>query len=699
MAIITKIREKSGVAVGFIALGLILFMVGGDLFSPNSTLLGNNKNIVGEIGGQEIELRQFSELVDQIKSNYPTPPNEQQMQGVRQMAWNELIYREAYGQQIEELGITITPEELNDMISGNNISPEFGQYFRDSTGQVSRENIKMYLASLKQQGPTSPQYQQFLGFEQQIKTSRSRIKYENLISRTYFASDLEGKKEYEKQNDKVEIAYVNVPFYSMPDSVVNVTESDAKAYYNANQEEFKRDANRGIEFVTFKVQASEGDKKNLEDEMKDLSISFARTSNDTAFVESHTDGNANFMSVNMTGLPSVLDADQLETGKVYGPFFAAGSYRDYKVLGESTDSVYSAKASHILFKNDKDDAAAKKEAYATLRKIQNGENFEELAKKVGDAAPTTKSRGGDLQWFSEGRMVPAFDKAVFSARKTGLINRVVKTEFGYHIIKVTAVKTKKMFDLAVVEKKLTPSDATVNEAYRKASVFAASVKGGRKDFEKIAEDQKIFIEQALTIAPTATFINSLRGNSVRQVIRWAYNDADVNDVSEVFDLDDRFIVATLMSAREEGIADFAEVKNEAKVQATKGKKAEAIAAKLNKLSGKSIEDIRKGYGNGAKSDIASDLSLNDVSIQGVGLAPKAIGTAFGLKQGEVSKPIIDENSVLVVKVRKADKALETADYSIYQRQVEGRYVRSANYNILEAVKTLSDVKDNRYKFF
>lgn len=698
MALITKIREKSGVAVGAIAIGLILFMVGGDLMSPNSRLLGNNKQVVGVIGGQNIELRQFSEIIDAIKANYPSPPNEQQMQGVRQMAWNELIYRVAYGQQMKELGVTITQEELDDIISGNNIAPEFGQYFRDSTGQVSRENIKMYLASLKQQGPSSPQYQQFLSFEQQLKTSRSRMKYENLISRTYFASDLEGKKEYEKQNDKVEIAFVNVPFYSVPDSVVNVSDSDAKTYYNAHKGDFKRNANRGIEFVSFQVKASEADKKNLEADMKDMARAFERTTNDTAFVDANTEGVSNFMSVNMTGLPTVLDADQLEKGKVFGPFFAANAYRDYKVLGTSEDSVYSARASHILFKNDKDDAKAKKEAYATLRKIQGGENFEELAKKVGDAAPTTKSRGGDLQWFTEGRMVPAFDKAVFSARKSGLIAKVIKTDFGYHIIKITATKTKTMYDLAVVEKKLTPSDATINEAYRKASVFASSAKGGRNDFEKLAEEKKIFIEQALTIAPEAAFINSLRGNQVRQIIRWAYTEADINDVSEVFDLDDRFVVATLMNSREEGVADFAEVKNEALVEARKEKKAEVIVAKLSGAKG-SIEDIRKAYGNGAKSDIATDLSLNDVSIQGIGIAPKTIGTAFGLKEGEVSKPIVDENSVVIIKVRKADKALETADYSIYQKQVEGRYSRFANGNILEAVKTLSDVKDERYKFF
>ncbi|OHX67342.1 SurA N-terminal domain-containing protein [Flammeovirga pacifica] len=698
MAIITSIREKSGWAIGVIAVGLILFMVGGDLLSPNSTLLGNNKQIVGEIGGDEIELREFSAIVENIKANYPTPPNEQQMQGVRQAAWNEMIYRIAYKNQMDDLGITVTEEEMSDIISGNNIDPAFGQYFRDSTGQVSKENIKQYLSMLKTQGANSQQYQQFVNIEQQLRTSRGRIKYENLISRTSYASDLEAKKEYEKQNDKVEIAYLNVPFYSVADSLVDVSDSDIKAYYNNNQHEFERKANRGIEFVSFSVKPSDSDKEMLEGELKDLSRSFAKTSNDTAFVDSHSEGATNLMSVNMTGVPTYMLNEDITEGQIYGPYFAAGAYRIYKVIGTSEDSVYSARASHILFKNDKDDAAAKREALATLRKIQNGENFEDLAKKVGDAAPTTKANGGDLNWFAKGRMVKEFDQVVFGARRAGLVNKLVKTQFGYHIIKVTETKTKKMYDLAIVEKKLTPSDATINEAYRKASVFASTVKSGRDAFEAKAEEEKIFVEQALNIAPEATFINSLRGNSVRQVVRWAYTEAQVNDVSEVFDLDDRFVVATLMSSREEGVADFAEVKNEAKVQATKAKKAEYIVNKLSGLSG-DLASIAKAYGNGAKTDIVNELQFSDISIQGVGIAPKAIGTAFGLKEGATSTPIVDENSVVIVKVRSAEKALETADYTIYQNQVEQRSQRYAFNKILDAVTELSDVKDERYKFF
>ncbi|MBB3700565.1 SurA N-terminal domain-containing protein [Flammeovirga yaeyamensis] len=698
MAIITSIRERSGVAIGVIAVGLILFMVGGDLLSPNSTLLGNNKQVVGQISGDDIELREFSTIVENIKANYPTPPNEQQMQGVRQAAWNEMIYRIAYQRQMDELGITVTDEEMTDIISGNNIDPQFGRYFVDSTGQVSKERINEYLSMLKTQGANSQQYQQQVAMEQQLKTSRGRVKFENLISRTTYASNLEGKKEYEKQNDKVEIAYLNVPFYAVADSLVDVSESDIKSYYNNNQHEFERKANRGIEFVSFQVQPSDADKEVLEGEMKDLQRSFAKTTNDTAFVDSHSEGATNLMTVNMTGVPTYMINEDMAVDQVYGPYFAAGAYRIYKVTGTSEDSIYSARASHILFKNDKDDAAAKKEALATLRKIQNGENFEELAKKVGDAAPTTKANGGDLNWFAKGRMVKEFDQAVFGARRTGLVNRLVKTQFGYHIIKVTETKTKKMYDLAIVEKKLTPSDATINAAYRKASVFASSVKSGRAAFEAKADEEKLFVEQALNIAPEATYINSLRGNSVRQVVRWAYTEAGIDDVSEVFDLDDRFVVATLMSSREEGVADFAEVKNEAKVQATKAKKAEFIVNKLNSLKG-DLTDMAKAYGNGAKTDIVNELSFSDISIQGIGIAPKTIGTAFGLKEGATSAPIVDENSVVIVKVRKADKALESADYTIYQRQVENQATRYAFQNVLNAVTELSDVKDERYKFF
>lgn len=702
MAIINKIREKSSLAIGVVGISMAMFVVGGDLLSPNSSILGKSKLTVGEIAGEEISKQQFDQEVEAIKSRYPVPPNEDQMRSVRQFAWNEMIYDVAYGKEYGKLGLAVTDAEVQDMIKGNNIDPSFAAYFTDSTGQVNRTAIENYLSQLKQAGPNSQNYAQFAAFEGNLKPQRLRTKYTNLLTGSYFANSLEAKKQYEKQNTKAEVIYLNVPLYSVADSLVTVADSDLNAYYNEHKDEFEKAANRGIEFVSFNIEPSEEDKYALEQDMKDMLEPFKTTANDTAFIEANTEGSSNFLNVDMTGVPTVLDASTLTEGEVYGPYFAAGAHRIYKVLEIGTDTVYAAKASHILFKPKSDSAAdladAKKKAQDVLNKIKKDPSqFEELAKTEGDATAGTKSRGGDLQWFTQGKMVKEFDKAVFGAKKTGLVSKLVKTDFGYHIIKVTETKTNTKFNLGVVEKKLTPSDDTINDAYAKAGRFASG-NPTRESFEKTAEEEGLFVEQALTIKNDATYINSVRGSGVRSIVRWAFSEAEMGKTSKVFDLDDRFIVAVLISERDKGIASLDAVKDEVKREVLKQKKAEYIVNKLSGLKG-SLEEIKTAYGKGATVGIENDLAVSATSLSSVGFAPKTIGTAFGMKEGQTSSPIIDENSVTMIKVKSLNEALETADYTIYKKQVEQSKGSGASYKVLQAVTDLSDVEDERYKFY
>lgn len=700
MAIINKIREKSGIAVGVIGLGLALFVVGGDLFSPNSRILGRNKQIVGEVAGEEISLQQYQGLIDQIRSQYPTPPNEAQMAQIREMAWAQLVNSIALKKEMESLGITVTDEELQDMIKGNNISAAFGRYFMDSTGQVDKKAIAQYLGSLKNAGSNSPEYQQFLMMQEQIRDGRASEKYVGLFALSNNANSLEGKKEYKRQNDKAEVVYLAVPYTALPDSVVEVSESDVKSYYNANKNKYKRDAVRGIEFVTFSAQPSANDIALIERDLAQLKDEFKAAANDSAFVASHTDGNAQPMTVNATGVPTVMDIAQLQQGEVYGPYNVGGVSRLYKVQRVGTDTTFAARASHILFstqgKSDTEKAAIKAKAQQVLDRARAGENFAQLAAQYGEDG--TRSRGGDLNWFTRGQMVRPFENAVFNA-PVGLIPTLVETDFGYHVVKVTAPRTNKKVTLAVVEKAVDASDATINQAYRKAAAFAATAKN-RKQFEAVAQKDSMFIEQALSIAPSAQYINSLTGAEVRSVVRWAYNeDTDVDDVSEVFNIGDRYIVATLIEASEEGVQPLKLVEPEVRSEVIKQKKADYIVKKLEGINMGDFNAAAAKFGAGAFAGMEGELAPGAMVIDGVGYAPKTIGTVFGMANGKVSKPIKDENAVIVVKVNNLLSAPETADYGIYQRQIADRKMGATQYQIMEAIKEIHDVKDNRHLFY
>ena len=144
MALINKIRERSGWAIGFVAIAMGAFVVGGDVLGPNSTILGNNKTDVGEIAGETIQRERYQEQIDQIKYNYTVNygrnPSENEMFSIRQQAWDYLIVKVAFQEQYDMIGLQVTEDEQWDMVQGNSVSFEIKQAFTDpQTGEFQRE--------------------------------------------------------------------------------------------------------------------------------------------------------------------------------------------------------------------------------------------------------------------------------------------------------------------------------------------------------------------------------------------------------------------------------------------------------------------------------------------------------------------------------------------------------------------------------
>lgn len=129
MALIKQIRQRTGLLIGVIAGGLILFLLGGDLLSPNSSLLNVNQNIVGEIAGEEITLEEFSLKVEEYKASFQQRtgriPAEAEMVSVREQAWQALIVERVFEEEYDKLGLTISSQELIDMVQGKTLSQNF----------------------------------------------------------------------------------------------------------------------------------------------------------------------------------------------------------------------------------------------------------------------------------------------------------------------------------------------------------------------------------------------------------------------------------------------------------------------------------------------------------------------------------------------------------------------------------------------
>ena len=392
-----------------------------------------------------------------------------------------------------------------------------------------------------------------------------------------------------------------------------------------------------------------------------------------------------------------MKPEDLKANNVIGPFIDGNTYKVVKVSDVFKDTVAYAQASHILIKWDDETAASKKaareKAQGILREIRNGADFAAKAREHGTDG--TASNGGDLGWVYTGQMVKPFENAVFNATKPGLINELVETEFGYHIVKINSVKDNTAYKVAVVEKQIGPSDATANAVYRSAETFAANI-SGIEEFEEKAETEGLNVLESKNLTAGERSIGTL--GDARQVVQWLFRDASEGEVSEIFDLQDQYVVAIMTGETEKGYRSMESVRNEIMPEVRKKVKGDAIIAKLNETKG-TLEEIANAYGNDAGVYNSSDLKLSSNTLPSAGFDPKAVGIAFGLEDGKRSEPFAGENGVLVIEMQNKTIAPEIADYTAYKTTIQQQAQQRSGFNIAEAIKDHAEIEDQRYKFY
>jgi peptidyl-prolyl cis-trans isomerase D len=297
-------------------------------------------------------------------------------------------------------------------------------------------------------------------------------------------------------------------------------------------------------------------------------------------------------------------------------------------------------------------------------------------------------------------MVPEFEKAIFGASTAGLLPAPVKTSFGYHIIKITAPKINQTYQLATVQKKMEPSEATREAAYAKAQELKGRITD-LESFRKVVAKEKVLQKQeAKGLGRGDQAVNSLQG--AREIVRWAYGTAgkktEVGDVSEVFEVGDQYVVAVLTGQRSKGTATVASMRPELSAAVRNEEKAKQIINKLNGKTG-TLEQIAGTYGSAAQVKTADGVVLGSGTIPGLGSEPLAVGKAFGLKPGQKSAPIQGEQGVLIVEPVRVEKPTAPTELAAVRKQLADQRTGRTDGLIYEAVKANANIKDERNKFF
>ncbi len=703
MSVINKIREKSGWAVGFIGISITLFVLG-DLFGNNTLFGGGNNQTLGEIDGKEINIQDFQSRMDVMRQNYEAQTGrsagEQELTALREQAWNQMIIDIAYRKQYDKLGLTVTDEEKTDMVQGNNISPAIQQAFANpTTGAFDKSAVVNYLKNLKTL--PLPQQQSWADFEKNLYADRLRQKYEGIVQMSSYVTKAEAEKEYMAQNTKANLRYLYVPFYSMPDTTIKVTDSQLSSYLKDHEDEYKGIDSRTIQYVTFSVVPNPEDSATLNDEIKNLARGLASAANDSAYARMNSD----------IAMPTTMSyanmSDQLKAavstfvpGGVYGPYREGDTYFIYKYDGTRKDSLSTVRASHILvsFENPSDSAkaAARQKAENILTQLRGGASFEALA-ATNSTDQASAQRGGDLGYFqNNGGMVKPFEEAVFSMNGTGLIPRLVESQYGYHIIKVTDAKSNTLYRLATIAKTIAPSQATRDDAYRKADQFAASVSNKEEFDAAVAKDKSLVIATATRIPENANNVNAIQ--NAREIVRWAFNDkTSLNKVSQVFETDDQYVVGVLTGKTEADDVKVDDFRDELTAKVRNQLKAEQIISKLGTVS--DLEAAAKKYGAGALVETADDVTLATGLLSSAGFDPYALGKGFGAKKGQKTKPFAGENGVFVMEQLGKTDAPQIADFTPYKSQIQQNITSRSSFLVNEAIRDNAKIVDRRAKFF
>ena len=702
MALIGTLRNKMGTwVVVFVFVAIAAFIVG-DLFSGNSSILNWGRNSVGEIGGREISFEEFQSVIREREANYflqfGREPGDREMPSIRQQAWDLLIARYAIQTEFAKVGVKVTEDEVWDMIQGKNVDESVRLAFTNQeTGQFDPNQVVTYLGRLKTMPQSSEQRIRWEMFQKDLKPSRERIKYENLLIKSSYITAAESELEYHLQADVAEVKYLYVPFYAISDSAVTVTDDELKAYYNKNVERYKTEASRDLKYVSFPVVASADDSLVVKEDLARAVTEFKTAQEDSTYAMGNTDGQNPYSSYTVATLPAFLPSDSLKQGKVFGPILDAGVYKVVKVSKIYADTVSSARAKHILIRWTDASAAAKltakEKAQGILKDIKAGADFGAKAREFGSDG--TASRGGDLGWFSTGQMVKPFESAVFAASRPGLLNEIVETEFGYHIIEVTNVKNNTAYKLAIVERQITPSDATINEAFRKAEGFASDL-SSIGDFEARAKEQGLNVQEAKNVLAGDRRIGTL--GEAREVVLWLFRDASKGKISQVFDLDDQNVVAIMTNEVDKGYKPFELVKVELGPAVRNEAKGKIIIEKLKSAKG-TLEEVATAFGSDANVYTSSDLKLSSNSLPTVGFDPQAVGLAFSLESGKRSNPVAGENGVLIMELQNKTIAPSQTDYTSYKSQLEQGNLNRNTIGIGEAIKESANIVDKRYKFY
>ena len=701
MSVIQRIRDKAAWFVfGAIALSLIAFILQ-DAFMRNKGGAQSTSSTLGEVNGVKINREDF-----ESKLTFYEQANGAQRDQLIGNVWEYLVDQTVMQQAYSNLGLQFTSKELSEALFGDNPPQWLQQAFTDPATGVYNANAAREQFSQMKKNSSDPRITQlYTGYLEPTIQQTLRQKYQMLITGAVYVPKWLAEKTNADNNSMAKASYVYVPYNSINDSAVKVTDDEIKAYESKHPKQFEqKEETRQISYVNFDAAPSAADSAAVVNQLDQLKNNFATTQDAKLF-----------LSKNGTELPfydSYISKSEIKqkvndsifalpVGGLYGPYLDGANYVVAKLVGEKQmpDSV---KVRHILVATHqqqqqggslmrvRDDSSASKRLDSAVAEIKAGASFDSVCAKYSDDG--NKDKGGIYDYFTTGKMVEPFNDFAFGGA-TG-DKKIVQTSYGYHYIEILAQKgSQPSYKFAYLGKPIFASQETVNAANAASTQFAATSKD-KMQFDATAAKLNKQPMVSTEIKQNDFTIPTIGDN--RQMVKWIYEN-NVGDISTPFQVNDKYIVAVITGINKAGTMAAASARPTAEPIIRNEKKAQQIIS--SKIKGTTLDEIAKAAGSSVQ--VADSISFQAFLIPNLGNEPKMIGAAFNkANQGKTGTPVAGTTGVFVIRGESIFAGASLgSNVETLRTTLETQLKSQAGYRSLNALREAAEVKDYRSDFY
>ena len=676
MASLNTLRTKYGVILSVvIILALLAFIIS---LGPEMGFFGSNDPTVGVINGEKVGYMEYMNEYETVKTyNGGDESTEEGSNALADAVWQSLIAKHLLVPGFNQMGIEVSDAERMSMVSGEHPSQVFYNAFADpQTGGYSVENITAFLSQVS----ADPQYQSLWSYiNSQASLDRMVTKYMGAIKAGIYANKLEVEQGLAAANESRKGRLVSLEYNTIADSLVNVSDAEIQKYYDAHKKQYAKLPTRTISYVVFDVEPTEGDMLEVEKKAATLGEEFAAAEDVRAFVRKNM-GN---IGVSYQSLAQLSEEEAvLLDGKQYGPVLKANEW----VISRPVDikmAPDSIGLSHIVL-----DPAQTALADSLYTALKGGANFAEAA-MAHSAYAATAQNGGELGVLPFSSLNPELAEALATAKKGDVVKATVSGVT--QILKVTRTDAaKKHVLVGTVTVPVEPSSATRRDVHNLASILSVDGKGSLDKFNAAANTAAV-TPRIARIAQGERSISGLENS--REVARWAYG-AKEQEISEIFNLGDAYVVAMLTDIDESEYTPMSEVYYNISLILLRDKKFDMIK---EKLAGSTIEEVAKNAG--AEVVAFENVQYSDFGVANLSLEPRLVGAiATTSETGKLSAPVKGYTNAVVFVVDDITKGeARTADAEKIRLQATNENV--AMQTSVMALQNMAEIEDLRGQYF